>query len=91
MSHVIKLSSLIFISYFLSGCGSDNPSTQYPEQTIFQHINITATQNAIKANSEYYSNDVVYFSSNNEKQFLSINDDKKFELKVKRTSTPRLQ
>lgn len=88
MNHVIKLSSLIFIPYFLSGCGSDNPSTQYPEQTIFQHINITATQNAIKANSEYYSNDVVYFSSNNEKQFLSINDDKKFELKVKRTSTP---
>jgi len=88
MNHFIKLSGLLLLPAILSGCGADNPSTQYPEQVIFQHINITATQNTIKASSEYYSNDVVYFSSNDEKQFLSINDDKKFELKVKRTSTP---
>ena len=77
MNHFVKLAGLLFLPSIITGCG-DNPSTKYPEQTIFQHIDIIATQDSIKAKSEYYSNDVIYFSSENEKQFLTINSDKKF-------------
>jgi len=86
MNHFIKLAGLLLLPSIITGCG-DNPSTKYPEQTIFQHIDIIATQDSIKAKSEYYSNNVVYFSSENEKQFLTINSDKKFELNVQRTSS----
>ena len=85
MNYFIKLAGLLLLPSIITGCG-DNPSTKYPEQTIFQHIDIIAKQNSIKAKSEYYSNDVIYFSSENEKQFLTINNDKKFELNVQRTS-----
>ncbi|WP_042148879.1 MULTISPECIES: hypothetical protein [unclassified Pseudoalteromonas] len=85
MNHFVKLAGLLFLPSIITGCG-DNPSTKYPEQTIFQHIDIIATQDSIKAKSEYYSNDVIYFSSENEKQFLTINSDKKFELNVQRSS-----
>lgn len=86
MNHLIKLSSiLILIS--LTGCSDDNPSTEYPEQLIFQNIDITVTNNSINAVSAYFSNDVIYFSSPNEKQLLSINNNQQFSLNIKRTKT----
>jgi len=85
MNHFIKLAGLLLIPNMITGCG-DNPSTKYPEQTIFQHIDIIASDNNIKAKSEYYSNNVIYFSSENEKQFLTINSNQKFELNVQRSS-----
>jgi hypothetical protein len=91
MNHFIKLTGLLLLPAILIGCGGgpkSKPSEKYPEQVLFQHIEITATRNAINAKSEYFSNNVIYFSSNDEKQFLSINDDQKFELAITRTSSP---
>tara|TARA_B100000809_G_scaffold261674_1_gene311014 strand:- start:606 stop:1358 length:753 start_codon:yes stop_codon:yes gene_type:complete len=70
----------------LTGCeDNDNPSTIYPEQLIFQNIDITVTNNSINATSAYFSNDVIYFSSLDEKQLLSINRNQQFSLNIKRS------
>ena len=85
MNHLIKLSSLSIL-IVLTGCDSnDNPSTKYPEQLIFQNIDITVTHNSINATSAYFSNDVIYFSSPDEQQLLSINNNQQFSLNIKRT------
>ena len=84
MSYLIKSSSLPIL-IVLTGCYEDNPSTKYPEQLIFQNIDITVTNNSINATSAYHSNGVIYFSSPDEKQFLSINNNQEFPLNIKRT------
>ena len=84
MNHLIKSSSILML-ISLIGCTDDNPSTDYPEQLIFQNIDITVSKNSINATSAYFSNDVIYFSSPNEQQFLSINNNQQFSLNIKRT------
>ena len=86
MNHLIKSSSILML-ISLIGCTDDNPSTDYPEQLIFQNIDITVSKNSINATSAYFSNDVIYFSSPNEQQFLSINNNQQFSLNIKRTKT----
>lgn len=80
----------LFPLFILAGCGDDSPSAKYPEQVIFQNLDITISQGNVEVASDYFSNGVLYFSSADEKQYLSINNNQTFELDVKRSkkSTP---
>jgi hypothetical protein len=86
MKSLFYVSNSAIICTLLTGCFGENPSGEYPNEILFQHIDVKIEEGGINVLSELSSNGGIYLSSDSEKQYLTINGGTQYPLNFQTTS-----